>query len=247
MNKQDVDKLFEQNPFLQVSEAVYCVLKDAIIHLRLRPNSKLNVNALANQLCTSRSPIRDALEQLLTEKLVFRAEEKKFYRVAPISPEDYIQILDARASIEAAAVDILRRRVTAGQLEELSRLQKRHDDLYTTEDLTASFDRDIDFHEAIVAFSRNQYLIEMYNRLLPKIRRYTYCNAYLATKKFSAAYDVNHIWDPVLTSRDHMGIFHAIRFNLPGNIRIVYEHIQRSHTMIEIYSLVDGMEGLSIF
>lgn len=79
------------------------VLRDDIIEARLPPGEKLRFDALREQYGIGISPLREALTHLASEGLVI-AEQRRGYRVAPVSAADLIEIARLRGEFDALAV-----------------------------------------------------------------------------------------------------------------------------------------------
>ncbi len=79
------------------------VLRDDIIANRLEPGEKLRFDALREAYDIGISPLREALAQLAGEGLVV-AEQRKGYRVAPVSAEDLREIARLRSEFDSLAI-----------------------------------------------------------------------------------------------------------------------------------------------
>jgi GntR family transcriptional regulator, carbon starvation induced regulator len=79
------------------------VLRDDIIEARHTPGDRLRFDALREQYDIGISPLREALTQLAGEGLVV-AEQRKGYRVAPVSADDLREIARLRSEFDALAI-----------------------------------------------------------------------------------------------------------------------------------------------
>lgn len=79
------------------------VLRDDIIEARHTPGERLRFDALREHYDIGISPLREALTQLAGEGLVV-AEQRKGYRVAPVSTEDLREIARLRSEFDALAI-----------------------------------------------------------------------------------------------------------------------------------------------
>lgn len=79
------------------------VLRDDIIETRLAPGERLRFDALRGTYDIGISPLREALAQLAGEGLVI-AEQRKGYRVAPVSAADLREIARLRSEFDALAI-----------------------------------------------------------------------------------------------------------------------------------------------
>ncbi|HUG79588.1 MAG TPA: GntR family transcriptional regulator [Burkholderiales bacterium] len=89
-------------PASRLADAVYVALRQAILDLRLKPGTPLNVPELARRFNVSRSPVREAVQQLRSEGL---AEERpwKGSVVVSLGFEDAMDVHDMRGALEGLA------------------------------------------------------------------------------------------------------------------------------------------------
>jgi GntR family carbon starvation induced transcriptional regulator len=74
-----------------------------ILHCRLQPGSRLLFRDLRSAYGSGQSPLREALMRLASEQLVV-LEDHKGFRVAPVSPEEALDIANSRCELEGLAV-----------------------------------------------------------------------------------------------------------------------------------------------
>ena len=78
-------------------------IKQRIINLTLRPNEQLIEQRLAEQLGISKSPIREAIQRLEREGLVYSLPFRGGY-VAEVSEQDICDIFQLREALERFCV-----------------------------------------------------------------------------------------------------------------------------------------------
>jgi DNA-binding GntR family transcriptional regulator len=86
-----------------LTKSVYEQLRAEVLNGSLRPGEKLGAEALRTRLNTGSSPVREALNRLLSEGLV-ALEEQKGFRVASVSKEELSELVRARGWIDGAAM-----------------------------------------------------------------------------------------------------------------------------------------------
>jgi len=74
-------------------------LRSDIVTGRLAAGSKLNIAGIAGALGVSPGAIRESLSMLEAERLVV-SEALKGFRVSPVSPDDFAQLVQARVEVE---------------------------------------------------------------------------------------------------------------------------------------------------
>jgi GntR family transcriptional regulator, rspAB operon transcriptional repressor len=103
----------------QNTDDVYARVRNAILDGELAAGAVMSQVALAEELGISRTPLREALRMLQSERLV-EAEPNRRVRVAPMSPADLEELCIARVTLEAEAMRLSVHRMTP---EDLARLE----------------------------------------------------------------------------------------------------------------------------
>lgn len=154
-----------------LQESAYTHLRDKILSGQLQPNVLYSETKMAAELSISRTPMKDALVRLSQEKLIDILPSKGF-RLHQMSSADILQTCQARTAVEGfCAIQLTRNRQTpAGQaalrtMEEiLAEMGRCLDRQAAGEDQMASLlDYDLQFHQALVDFSGNDELLQLFN------------------------------------------------------------------------------------
>lgn len=144
----------------------YRWLKNDIIRGVYHPDEKLRMSLLTSRYGLGVGPLREALSQLVAERLVTVVNQKG-YRVAPMSEQELLDIFDARANMEAMLVRLaIERGGDEWEAELLARthLLNKLESCEASEHLLDEWDqRHQAFHTAIVAGCGSQYLLQMPN------------------------------------------------------------------------------------
>lgn len=157
-----------------VSQA-YHLLKADIISGVCQPGEKLLMSHLKEHYQIGAGPMREALSQLVSERLVTAINQRGF-RVAKMSLEELRDIYDARSNLE---VLLVRLAVERGQESwEANILGKAHtlsrvDEVNSAEEMLSLWDtRHKEFHNAIVEGCGSPKLLEMRTLLFDQAERY---------------------------------------------------------------------------
>lgn len=86
-----------------LTKSVYEQLRADILTGRMRPGEKIRAEALRKRFNTASSPVREALNRLLSEGFV-ALEEQKGFRVAPVSREELKELVKTRCWIDGLAI-----------------------------------------------------------------------------------------------------------------------------------------------
>lgn len=153
----------------------YRTLKHDIIRGRYAPEEKLLMSRLKERYGVSTGPLREALSQLVADRLVV-AISQRGYRVAPMSLAELNDIYDARAQLEGL---ILRLAIERGDDDwEASVVATAHrlakvTEISSPDELLDGWDfRHKAFHTAIASGCNSPHLLQMRHTLFDQVERY---------------------------------------------------------------------------
>lgn len=133
---------------------VYEKLRQQAIEYGFRPGERVNEVKLAGELNVSRTPVRAALNRLVSEGLLTLVPNKGFYR-QPIDIDAIRSLFELRGAIETMSVRLFCER---GADEDIARLEKQWESFLQIRSQLAArqiVEHDEEFHEAIAEGSRN--------------------------------------------------------------------------------------------
>jgi DNA-binding GntR family transcriptional regulator len=152
-----------------VQSDVYDKLRDEIVTGEFGPGTPLGEEALAQRYGTSRTPVREALRRLEQDGLVERGA--RGMRVRARSPEEILEIYEARVPLEATVAAAAAQRRTELDLIRIRAAQTAMDAAGDGEPAAmAAANRAV--HEAIWAAGHNGTLIDLLVRLNNHLTRY---------------------------------------------------------------------------
>ena len=149
-------------------QSPYDELKGAILHGRLAPGQPLVETTLAGWLEVSRTPIRAALNRLEQDGLVVRGDRGLVVRER--SPEEILDIYEARIALEETVGRMAADRRSAYDLRILDRLVEQSVDVADDDEARAR--ANAQFHRAIWRASHNEALIDLLERVNLQLGRY---------------------------------------------------------------------------
>jgi DNA-binding GntR family transcriptional regulator len=145
-------------------------LEDDIIEGRLAPGAQLHVDDIAAQCQVSRTPVREALQQLASSGLV-KVQPKRGTYVAALSVSHLIEMFEVMAELEACCAQLAARRADAGTRQALSEAVAQCERQAQAGEPNAYYDANEVFHQLIYHASGNGYLaqqtVALRNRLKP--------------------------------------------------------------------------------
>ncbi len=151
------------------ASAVRESLENAIACGEFVPGSRLDETSLANRFGVSRTPVREALQQLAAAGLV-EMRPRRGAVVATASAERLYEMFEVMAELEAMCARLAARRITP---EGLAMLQAAQADCATNrDDPDAYYDANERFHQAIYTLSGNGFLASEASALQKRLRPY---------------------------------------------------------------------------
>lgn len=149
-----------------LAKQVYDQMRQHIMTRKYLPGEKLDMQSLADRFGVSRSPVKDAIQQLVHEGLLEVIPRKGTY-VTDIQLEDFLEVIETRLMVEQWASTRFLTTVTAEQLKRLQTTVDEMDQLLTKD--AFNFEQysklDMMFHENIVEWANNSRIQSIYRSL----------------------------------------------------------------------------------
>lgn len=154
----------EEFRYLPLREAVYAVIKRAILEGHLAPGHRFTEEKLAEQLGVSRTPLREALRRLENEGFI-SVYIGRYAEVATIQHEELVEEYALREVIEGYAAKLAARHYTRDDIQTMSFHIQRMVDALEQDDMQAVVAANADFHMAIVEATKNRKIKEVMSAL----------------------------------------------------------------------------------
>ena len=152
----------------RLADEVHDTLLRQLMSLRIVPDSRVTIDALARELGVSQTPIRDALNRMEADGLVVRVPHAG-YRIPPqITRERFEDMVEIRLLLEPAAARRAAERATAEQVTAMRRMLEEMAELEEGDGPTTygAFGlRDAAFHDLVAASAGNPLVRESLARL----------------------------------------------------------------------------------
>lgn len=139
-------------------EIIYDQLKQAILGGELEPEAMMTETSLAESLQTSRTPVREAVNELTKEGLLVHTPRKGF-AVRQIDEHEMEQILYLRISIEMRSIRMLVKHITDKELDELDSIVDKQQEAINKNDRINYIELDQILHRKLLGLS-NQNILE---------------------------------------------------------------------------------------
>ena len=174
---------------------IYDVVKDMAIAFKFKPGERINEVALASSLNTSRTPLREALNRLVSEGLLSSQRGKGFF-CRDLKPREIFELYQLRAVLEVAAVRLtceLANDAEIKQLEEFLNQTGPEENGRSNETLV---DLDEHFHCQIMTLGRNSEMKRTLENINARIRYFRWVD--MDSKRKSTQGEHRNIVDAIL-------------------------------------------------
>lgn len=143
-------------------------IRRAIVAGDLALGERLSEAELARQLGISKTPVREALQQLRIEGLV-RVVPQSGTFVFTLSAGEVHELCEVRLALEHTALGLALARARAGLAEVLEAIVRAMREARARDDTRRYLELDTRYHEAFFAHAQNTLLAEIHGRLIGRI------------------------------------------------------------------------------
>ena len=150
-------------------EQVTSSLRIQLFTGRLRPGETFSVPALAEEFGVSATPVREAVLELVRQRLV-EVIPAKGYRVVQASRDEIREAVEVRSLLELPGTRLAADLATSEQIEQLREMAVETVRLAELERLDEFVLLDHDFHVAVVEAARNATLVKFIEELRNRAR-----------------------------------------------------------------------------
>jgi DNA-binding GntR family transcriptional regulator len=145
-----------------LADEAYERITAAMLSGTIAPGARLVMDALAEELEISRTPVRDALRRLEQEGLIEPAGRRGFV-VREIDAEEIRQTYEAREAVEGYAARLAARRGPVAAAEVRQAIARAEE--FPIETPLGSYQANRAVHRAVVAASGNRILLDLFDDL----------------------------------------------------------------------------------
>ena len=240
MDKYELKRYMDAKPDAKLRDLVMELLYDEIVGLKIAPGSKLNVNQLASSLGISRTPVAEAIVKLSEIGFVVNHPGQSGSFVLDLSLHDMISLYQVRDAIESEAAALCAHNADESVVHELTMLAESFRDSVVRQDIRGLKDTDMPFHRLIVNSCGNSYIVQTYERILPKLIMYQSSMMEFVGQQ----HNQSNPWLPSVKF-NHISVASAIRMRMPELARqSMSEHI---YTSLNFTSLSgDGVDHFTL-
>lgn len=189
---------------------IYASIKNAILCLELRPGSVIDEADIAARINVSRTPVREAIIQLIADDLVIR--DGRSARVAPLDFDEVPKLYDALLISSRMVHRLAAENRTQAQLKRIEVAMEQFDAGIASSDGLRRSELNVAFHRCIADASHNAYFESFYTKVLLATNRLARaCFSGDGRSEFEAAHPEEDIAAHMAeTARQHRLMYEAI-------------------------------------
>ncbi|MEE3170183.1 MAG: GntR family transcriptional regulator [Pseudomonadota bacterium] len=176
-------------------------LEEDIINGRLLPGDKLDHDALAEKYNVSRTPIREAVQQLVVSGLVI-VKPKKGTFVAKVGFDQLIEMFEVMAELEGMCGRLAARRIQPSELERLRTALERCEDRDVMSDPDEYYYENEEFHSCIYDASHNGFLASEARQLKQRLKPYRRLQLQARNRVSNSAAEHRRIYDAIASGNE---------------------------------------------
>ena len=189
---------------------IYRQVRDMAISFRFPPGQRINEGDLARRLKVSRTPVREAMQKLVSENLLVWKRSFGFY-CRRLDAREIVDLYQLRQAIEGLAVRLACERASDQELADLDRSLEALEAMGHGQ--VSFLGGQLSFHERIAALSGNREIL----RMLENINARIYFVRWIA---------MEHRWQR--SDDEHRRIVAAMRARDPETAaRIIVAHLDK--------------------
>jgi len=206
--------MIEQIKHIDLSNKVYNILKKMIFERQFSGGQKLDLNSLSKDMNISRTPLKDAINQLERDGLVEVFPRKGSY-VKKLKVKDIVNMMEMRQMMEKWAIEHLKEKDLDDVTSKLEKVLNESRKIMQIEpfDYNTFLNLDNKFHELIILSHGNERMTETYKSMnIPfQIARVFYFINY--DRSFN-------------TQKEHEQIVEALKKNkLQDGVKLLSDHL----------------------
>lgn len=205
-----------------LAERIADELRNLVLLEKLEPGAPIPERETANALGVSRTPLRESLRILASEGLV-EIEPNKAPRVANPSLDDLNDLLAVQGALEALAGELACEKASDQQLQTIAALEAEMAEISDHCEPLEFFQKDMVFHQKIVAASGNASLYETHKTYNARLWRARFISSRRRVNRIGTLQQHKEIVNALL-KRDSKASAAALR----GHLQAGYQNIKKA-------------------
>jgi len=193
-------------PTESLVDIVYGNIKKDILAKKYTGGEKLTVRDFCEQYGVSETPVKQALNRLITENLV-ESLPRRGMRVCVFDQNAFEETLEARCMVEQYSVDAVINLLKSDKkyakmlqkaLDASIEAIKKYSETRSDQDFDQVLITDLDFHKIMVKATRNHYIMNTYEDLCVRQKMFFVCHANIRKRLPTIEEEHNGIYNALL-------------------------------------------------
>ena len=147
-----------------IRDQVYAILRDRICSGYYERGSWLLEQEICDDLGVSRSPVREAVRQLVADGLLVSVPNKGSY-IRTFTERDIDEIFEVRVMLEEYGIEASLRTMTEADVKRLQKLSEAFRRTFRINDMKSYVEADEELHDMLVDFCRNGLIASIYEHV----------------------------------------------------------------------------------
>jgi DNA-binding GntR family transcriptional regulator len=217
---KDEGKTQEKRKGRFLREQVYARLKTSILNETLAPNRRLIEEDLATEMGTSRTPVREAIQKLEKEGLIYKLPRGGF-SVGNITEEDIEEVFGVRGVLEGYAGYLATKKAGEQDFLALERVVEQMDDYVARNRPEELVRLNTEFHDILYRAAKSDKLYRIINDLRDYIYRYR-----IIILRLEGMAEIS--------LKDHREMITLMRSRQAGKVeKLIRKHVTRGKNLIK--------------
>lgn len=151
-------------------DVVFEAMREAIITQTLKPGERLMEIQLAEDMGVSRTPVREAIKKLVTERFAVLIPRKGAH-VSELSLDDVRELYEIRTGLEIFACGLAAERADEKEIEKIARYVDQAGEEFDSQNVAGTVRIDIGFHDLIYKATHNERLLSILYNISSQVYR----------------------------------------------------------------------------
>ncbi len=157
--------------YRSIQDIVFTTLRDEIVSHTLKPGDVMNTVELSNRLGVSRTPIREALNRLISIGLVEEAPHRSCC-VKKLSADQLIEIYYIRAALSGVAARLAATKISDADRKRLEVLCEQMERTNEPDESSIMLEKNREFHNIIIAAANSPRLKDILEQYYSQSQQY---------------------------------------------------------------------------
>ncbi len=209
-----------------LSQTISDRLAEEIVLRRFQPGERLDEQSIATRFGVSRSPVRDALRQLASTKLVDYLPRRGF-SVAAVAASDLDGLFEASGEIEALCAKLCALRAAPSERKRIEFVHQQAAQAILEGDAKAYAQLNEEFHFLIYAGARNKTLQDLALSLRQRLEPFRSRGFFVAENRLNRSHLEHEALVAALLAQDGPAAAEAMHNHAANSAMNVLQHFNR--------------------